>query len=131
MERLVSHQQKGRGGGGPFANSHCGGHVPRPGGAQYRGSSVPVGFTIAADPADAGYVTFCRPPLPYGVRFDPAHCSPANPNGRPVTKRVTGVMDGEVHVRGDIPSALDGDLFGGLDIALVRRRCRPVFVDSS
>ena len=76
------------------------------------GSSVPVGVYIAADPADAEYVTFCLPPLPHGVRFDPALCSPVNPNGRPVIKRVTGVMDGALHVRGDIPSALDSDLFG-------------------
>ncbi len=36
------------------------------------GGNVPVGFYIAADPADAEYVTFCLPPLPHGTHFDPA-----------------------------------------------------------
>ena len=92
------------------------------------GSSVPVGFYITVDPADAEYVTFCLPPLPHGIRFNPALCSPANPTGRPVIKRVVRVMDGAVHVRGDIPSALDSDLFGALDSTLVQGWWRPVFV---
>ena len=91
------------------------------------GGSVPVGFYIAVDPSDAEYVTFCLPTLPHRVRFDPALCSQANPNGRPVIKRVERVMDGAVHVRGDIPFALDSDLFGALDITLVRGWWRPVF----
>ena len=62
------------------------------------GVSVPVGFYIAVDPSDAEYVTFCLPPLPNGVRFDPVLCSPANPNGRPVIKRVARVMDGTVYL---------------------------------
>ena len=92
------------------------------------GGSVPVGFYIAVDPSDAEYVTFCLPPLPLGVRFDPALCSPVNPNGRPVIKRVARVMDGAVYVRGDIPFALDSDQFGALDMTLVRGWWRPVFV---
>ena len=92
------------------------------------GGSVPVGFYITTDPADAEYVTFCLPSLPRGVRFDPALCSPDNPHGRPVIKRVTRVTDGTVHVRGDIPSALDSDLFGALDSTLVQGWWRPVFV---
>ncbi len=36
------------------------------------GDSVPVGFYIAADPADAEYVTFCLPPLPASIRTIPA-----------------------------------------------------------
>ena len=92
------------------------------------GGSVPVGFYIAADPTDAEYVTFCLPPLHHGIRFDPVLCSPANPNGRPVLKRVTRMKDGAVHVGGDIPSALDSDLFGALDSTLVRGWWRPVFV---
>ena len=95
------------------------------------GGSVPIGFYIAAEPADAAdaeYVSFCLPPLHHGIRFDPVLCSPANPNGRPVLKRVTRVMDGAVHVRGDTPSALDSDLFGALDITLVRVWSRPGFV---
>ncbi len=95
------------------------------------GGSVPVGFYIAADPADAEYVTFCLPLLPHGVRFDPALCNLANPNGRPVIKRVTRVMDGAVRVRGDIPFALDSDLFGALDSTLVRGWWRPVFVNGN
>ena len=84
------------------------------------GGSVPVGFYIATDPADAEYVTFCLPPLPHVIRFDPALCNPDNPNGRPVIKRVERVIDGALHVRGDIPFALDSDLFGALDISLVQ-----------
>ena len=92
------------------------------------GGSVPVGFYIAVDPADAEYVTFCLPLLPRGVRFDPVLCSPANPYGRPVIKRLTRVMDEMVYVRGDIPFALDSDLFGALDSTLVRGWWRPVLV---
>ena len=92
------------------------------------GGSVPVGFYIAVDPSDAGFVTFCLPPLPPGIRFDPALCSPANPNGRPVIKRVARVKDGSVRVRGDIPFALDSELFGALDLTLVRGWWRPAFV---
>ena len=84
------------------------------------GGSVPVGFYIAADPSDAEYVTFCLPPIPQGIRFDPALCSPANPNGRLVIKRVARMNDGAVYVRGDLPFALDSDLFGALDSTLVR-----------
>ena len=94
------------------------------------GGSVPVGFYIAVDPSDAEYVTFCLPPLPFGVRFDPTLCSPANANGRPVIKRVTKVMDSAVFVRGDIPFALDSELFGVLDSTLVRGWWRPAFVRS-
>ena len=92
------------------------------------GGSVPIGFYIAADPADAEYVTFCLPPLAQGIRFDPALCNPANPNGRPVIKRVTREMEGAVHVRGDTPFALDSGPFGALDSTLVRGWWRPVFV---
>ena len=92
------------------------------------GGSVPVGFYIAADPADAEYVTFCLPPLPHGIRFDPALCNPANPYGRPVIKRVARVTDDAVYVRGDIPFALDSDLFGALDSTMVRGWWRPVLV---
>ena len=92
------------------------------------GGSVPIGLYIAADPANAEYVTFCLPPLPHRIRFDPALCNPANPNGRPVIKRVSRVMDGAVLVRGDIPFALDSDLFGALDSTLVRGWWRAVFV---
>ena len=91
------------------------------------GGSVPIGFYIAVDPAKAD-VAFCLSPLPHGTRFDPALCSPANPNGRPVIKRVARVMDGAVHVRGDIPFALDSELFGTLDITLVRGWRRPIVI---
>ena len=70
-------------------------------------------------------------PLPQKIHFDPALCSPANPIGRPVKKRVTRVMDVAGRVRGDIPFALDSDLFGGLDLVLVRVWFRPVFVYSN
>ncbi|MCY3875474.1 MAG: hypothetical protein OXF88_14430 [Rhodobacteraceae bacterium] len=92
------------------------------------GGSVPVGFYIAVDPANAEYVTFCLPPLPQGVRFDPALCHSAIPNSRPVIKRVVRVVNGAVHVRGDIPFALDSELFGALDPTLVRGWWRPLFV---
>ena len=92
------------------------------------GGSVPVGFYIAVDPADAEYVTFCLPPLPHGLRYDPVLCSPTNPHGRPVIKRLARVMDEVVYVRGDIPFALDSDLFGALDSTLVQGWWRPLFV---
>ena len=75
------------------------------------GGSVPVSFYIAVDPADAEYVTFRLPPLPLEVRFDPVLCGPANPNGRPVIKRVTRVMDGAVYFRGKFLFVLNSDLF--------------------
>ena len=92
------------------------------------GGSAPVGFYIAVDPSDAENVTFCLPPLPHGVRFDPVLCSPAYPNGRPVIKRVARVKDGSVYVRGNTPFALDSNLFGALDSTLVRGWWRPAFV---
>ena len=63
------------------------------------GGSVPVSFYIAVDPADAEYVTFGLPPLPPEVRFDPVLSGPANPNGRPVIKRVSREIDDAVYGR--------------------------------
>ena len=67
--------------------------------------SVPVGIYIAADPADAEYVTFCLPPLPHVVCFNSALCSPTNPNGRPVTKRLVRAIDSEAS--GSWPKGVD------------------------
>lgn len=52
------------------------------------GSSVPVDLYMAAEPAEAEYVTFCLPPLSQGTRFDSALCNPANQNDLLVVRRV-------------------------------------------
>ena len=88
--------------------------------------SVPGGLYPATSPANATFLTFCLPPLPAGVRHDPAVCTWSQPHGRPVLKRLMGTTHRGLHLRGDTANALDSRLFGTLPEKLVRGYWRPV-----
>ena len=88
--------------------------------------SVPVGLYAASSPDTATFVTFCLPPLPAGVRHDPAVCTWSRPHGRPVLKRLMATTHRGLHLRGDTANALDPRLFGPLPKKLVRGYWRPV-----
>ncbi|MYI69779.1 MAG: hypothetical protein F4103_13900 [Boseongicola sp. SB0673_bin_14] len=89
-------------------------------------TSVPRGLYRKADPADATYVTFCL-----GARHRPAAwygrlCSPDDPEGVPVLKRVAEVLDGHVIVEGDGRDALDSRVLGPVRLEEVRGWWVPV-----
>ncbi len=90
------------------------------------GGSVPVGFCIAVDPADAEYVTFCLPPLPASIRHDPSLCTWSQPRGRPVLKRLFSTTRLGLHLGGDSTNALDSRQFGPSPVELVQGFWRPV-----
>ena len=85
------------------------------------GGSVPVGFYVAVDLADAEYVTICLTSLPHGIRFDPVLCNPANPNGRPEKKRLVAPTHLGLHLCSNFANALDSRLFGFFPVKIVPR----------
>ncbi len=88
--------------------------------------SVPVGFYAASSPDNATFVTFCLPPLPAGIRHDPAVCTWSQPQGRPVLKRLVATTHRGFRLCGDTANALDSRLFGPLPPELVRGYWQPV-----
>ncbi len=67
--------------------------------------SVPVGLYAVTIPTNATFVTFCLPPLPAGVRHDPAVCTWSQPHGRPVLKQLMGTIHRGLHLRGNTANA--------------------------
>ncbi len=82
--------------------------------------SAPIGIYVMTDPTDAEFVTFCLPKLPASIMHDPALCSPRNPEGIHVIKRIAEVIDRSMVVMGDGPSPLDSRVFGPLLVDDVR-----------
>ena len=88
--------------------------------------SVPAGLYAAAEPGRAGFVAFCLPELPAGIRHAPDLCTRSRPGGTPVLKRVAARVPGGVLVRGDARASLDSRVFGPVPAALVRGYYRPL-----
>lgn len=76
-------------------------------------NSVPPGLYRIAAPDRAGYVTFCLGTRHRGDPFYPLYCSPDDPGGIRILKRITTRHeDGSLTVSGDTPDALDSRLLG-------------------
>ena len=82
--------------------------------------SAPIGIYVMTDPTDAEFVTFCLPKLTVSIMHDPVLCSPRNPEGIPVIKRIADTLHRELIVTGDGPSPLDSRVFGPLPFDDVR-----------
>ena len=88
--------------------------------------SVPPGLYLKADPADATYVTFCVGRRHGAAEWYGHFCSPDNPAGVPILKRIVGRGDGNVIVAGDVPRALDSRVLGPVRLNEIRGWWRPL-----
>lgn len=89
-------------------------------------TSVPRGLYLRSDPERATYVTFCLGERHSGGTWYVYFCSPGNPEGVPILKRIAERRDGHVLVEGDGPRALDSRVLGPLRLDEVRGWWRPV-----
>ena len=75
--------------------------------------SVPVGLYVKASPETAEYVSFCLAPKHQVLKFYDHFCSPDNPGGTRILKRIVERRaDGSLIVRGDIAFAIDSQILG-------------------
>ncbi len=88
--------------------------------------SVPRGLYLKADPADATYVTFCLGRRDGAAEWYGHFCSPANPAGVRILKRIAERPIGNVMVAGDLPLALDSRVLGPVRLNEIRGWWRPV-----
>lgn len=89
-------------------------------------TSVPRGFYVRAGPDTATYVTFCL-----GRRHGAAEryrhfCSPDNPDGLRILKRIGERRERQVMVEGDGPRALDSRVLGPVRMDEIRGWWRPL-----
>lgn len=89
-------------------------------------TSVPPGLYRKADPAAATYVTFCL-----GARHGTGpwygfFCSPDDPDGVRILKRIGERRNGHVIVEGDGPRPLDSHVLGPIRLDEIRGWWRPV-----
>ena len=89
-------------------------------------TSVPRGLYRKAAPETATYVTFCLGSRHAGGKWYRHFCSPDNPDGVPILKRVGQRLDGQVIVEGDGPRPLDSHVLGPVRLEEIRGWWRPV-----
>lgn len=89
-------------------------------------TSVPRGLYLKADPADATYVTFCLGHRHGAAEWYGNFCSPDNPAGVRILKRIAERPIGNVIVAGDLPRALDSRVLGPVRLNEIRGWWRPV-----
>ena len=89
-------------------------------------SSVPRGFYLRSDPERATYVTFCLGARHAAGAWYERFCSPDNPEGVRILKRIAGRGAGHVIVEGDERRALDSRVLGPVRLDEVRGWWRPV-----
>ena len=84
-------------------------------------TSVPRGLYRKADPETATHVTFCLGARHQGEDYYMAFCSPDDPDGVRILKRIaTRHEDGALIVEGDTPRALDSRWLGPVRLGEVR-----------
>lgn len=84
--------------------------------------SVPKGLYIASSEKRASYVTFCLDRSHQKFGFYPRYCSPDNPYGTKIIKRIKSRNDdGSMLVVGDTPDAIDSTILGPISRKQVRR----------
>lgn len=89
-------------------------------------TSVPRGLYRKADPALATYVTFCLGERHAAAAWYGRFCSPDDPDGIRVLKRVGERRGDMVIVEGDGPRALDSRVLGPVGLDEVRGWWRPL-----
>ena len=89
-------------------------------------TSVPRGFYLRAGPERATYVTFCLGARHRGAEWYPYICSPDDPDGVPILKRVRERRGDSVIVEGDEPRALDSRILGPVRLDEIRGWWRPL-----
>ena len=89
--------------------------------------SVPPGLYRAAPPETATFVTFCLGARHRHLGFYDRFCSPDDPDGDRILKRLSGhPVDGQVLVLGDGPRAIDSDLVGPIQLEEIAGWWRPI-----
>ena len=92
-------------------------------------ASVPTGFYRAAKPETASYVSFCLHRKHRVFRFYKQYCSPDNPQGRQVIKRIIKRRaDGALRVRGDLPRSIDSKILGAIQPNQQRGFWKPLLI---
>ena len=91
--------------------------------------SVPRGLYIRSTENAASHVSFCLSREHRAAPWYPRFCSPDNPDGIRLLKRIAGRReDGNLIVEGDTPRSLDSRRLGPVDISGVRGWWRPLAV---
>ncbi|MXX88026.1 MAG: hypothetical protein F4213_07690 [Boseongicola sp. SB0677_bin_26] len=93
--------------------------------------SVPRGFYLRAGPERATYVTFCLGARHRGAEWYPYMCSPDDPEGVRILKRVRERRGNSVIVEGDGPRALDSRILGPVRLDEIRGWWRPLVPGSA
>ena len=91
-------------------------------------TSVPRGIYLRADPEVATYVTFCLGKRHGSGEWYRYLCSPDDPDGVRILKRVRERRGAEVIVEGDVPRALDSDALGPVRLDEIRGWWRPMIL---
>ncbi|MYH58467.1 MAG: hypothetical protein F4145_10840 [Boseongicola sp. SB0675_bin_26] len=89
-------------------------------------TSVPRGLYLRADPEKATYVTFCLGERHRSGTWYRHLCSPDDPDGVRIFKRVSEMREGNVIVEGDGPRALDSRVLGPVRADEIREWWVPV-----
>ncbi|MXX91186.1 MAG: hypothetical protein F4213_09285 [Boseongicola sp. SB0677_bin_26] len=91
-------------------------------------TSVPRGLYLRADPGAATYVTFCLGERHRARAWYRSLCSPDDPDGVRILKRVRKRRGAVVIVEGDVPRALDSDALGPVRRDEIRGWWRPLIL---
>ena len=89
-------------------------------------TSVPRGLYVRAAPDKATYVTFCLGERHRSGAWYGHLCSPNDPDGVRILKRVGEMREGNLIVEGDEPRALDSRVLGPIRAAEIRGWWIPV-----
>ncbi|MYG25630.1 MAG: hypothetical protein F4213_06350 [Boseongicola sp. SB0677_bin_26] len=89
-------------------------------------TSVPRGFYLKSGQERATYVTFCLGARHRGPEWYPCICSPDDPDGVRILKRVRERRGDAVIVEGDGPRALDSRILGPVRLDEIRGWWRPL-----
>ena len=89
-------------------------------------TSVPRGLFVKAEPDRAAYVTFCLGARHRGGEWYRHLCSPDDPDGVRILKRVRQRRGDAVIVEGDGPRALDSRILGPVRLDEIRGWWRPL-----
>ncbi len=89
-------------------------------------TSVPRGLYRKAGPDAATYVTFCLGARHRSAAWYRHFCSPDDPDGLWILKRVAEIREGHVKVEGDGPRPLDSRVLGPIRAEEIRGWWRPV-----
>ena len=88
--------------------------------------SVPRGLYVRTGPDTAAYATFCLGSRHGAAEWYRHYCSPDNPDGLRILKRIRERREHHVMVKGDAPRALDSRILGPVRMDEIRGWWRPV-----